>query len=108
MKALASISIRSPRASAASRALGRSCACAAVDGLLSGPTILRRKISLIEVGAGGPMIVGRADDADVLRPEGFLGRNGHPRPAAELCALSSAGLRHKQAYASAGRDPGCA
>jgi hypothetical protein len=52
------------------------------------------------------MIVGRADDADVLRPEGFLGRNGHPRPAAELCALSSAGLRHKQAYASAGRDPG--
>jgi hypothetical protein len=49
---------------------------------------LRCKISLVEVGAGGPVIVGRADNADVLRLEGFLGRNGHPPPAAELCALS--------------------
>src|SRR6185295_3043431 len=28
---------------------------------------------------GGPVIVGRTGDGDVLRLEGFLARNGHPR-----------------------------
>src|SRR5262245_6028589 len=41
--------------------------------------LILRRVSLIEVGAGGPVIVGRADNADVLRLEGFLRRNGHPR-----------------------------
>ena len=33
---------------------------------------------LLETGAGGPVIVGRAQNGDVLRLEGFLRRNGHP------------------------------
>ena len=32
----------------------------------------------LETGAGGPTIVGRADNADVLRLQGFLRHNGHP------------------------------
>src|SRR5215469_14475202 len=40
--------------------------------------LILRRMGLLETGAGGPVIVGRADDADVLRLEGFLRRNGHP------------------------------
>jgi thioredoxin reductase (NADPH) len=40
--------------------------------------LILRRMGLIEEGAGGPVIVGRAGDADVLRLEGFLTRNGHP------------------------------
>jgi thioredoxin reductase (NADPH) len=37
-----------------------------------------RRVALLETGAGGPVIVGRADQADVLRLQNFLSRNGHP------------------------------
>ena len=40
--------------------------------------LILRRVGLLETGAGGPVIVGRADDGDVLRLEGFLARNGHP------------------------------
>ena len=40
--------------------------------------MILRRVSLIEAGAGGPVIVGRAENGDVLRLEGFLRRNGHP------------------------------
>src|SRR5262245_27707700 len=40
--------------------------------------LILRRVGLIETGAGGPIIIGRADSADVLRLEGFLRRNGHP------------------------------
>ena len=40
--------------------------------------LILRRVGLIETGAGGPIIIGRADNADVLRLEGFLSRNGHP------------------------------
>ena len=40
--------------------------------------LILRRVGLIETGAGGPVIVGRADSGDVLRLEGFLRRNGHP------------------------------
>jgi|SRR5215217_1005908 len=39
--------------------------------------LILRRVGLIEEGAG-PVIVGRADNADVLRLESFLTRNGHP------------------------------
>ncbi len=39
--------------------------------------LILRRVGLIESGAG-PVIVGRAGDADVLRMENFLRRNGHP------------------------------
>src|SRR5258706_9119536 len=41
--------------------------------------LILRRVGLIETGTGGPIIVGRADNGDVLRLEGFLARNGHPR-----------------------------
>src|SRR6202050_5583632 len=41
--------------------------------------LILRRVGLLETGAGGPVIVGRAEDGDVLRLEGFLQRNGHPR-----------------------------
>ena len=40
--------------------------------------LILRRVGLLETGAGGPVIVGGADNADVLRLEGFLSRNGHP------------------------------
>ncbi|MDR6626106.1 FAD-dependent oxidoreductase [Caulobacter segnis] len=40
--------------------------------------LILRRVSLIETGAGGPIIIGRATDAEVIRLAGFLARNGHP------------------------------
>ena len=41
--------------------------------------LILRRVGLLETGAGGPIIVGRADDGDVLRLEHFLRSNSHPR-----------------------------
>ncbi|HYI41114.1 MAG TPA: FAD-dependent oxidoreductase [Allosphingosinicella sp.] len=40
--------------------------------------LILRRVGLIEAGAGGPIIVGRGGDGEVLRLQGFLSRNGHP------------------------------
>jgi thioredoxin reductase (NADPH) len=40
--------------------------------------LILRRVGLLETGAGGPVIVGRSENSDVLRLEGFLARNGHP------------------------------
>jgi thioredoxin reductase (NADPH) len=40
--------------------------------------LILRRVGLLETGAGGPVIVGRAENGDVLRLAGFLARNGHP------------------------------
>ena len=40
--------------------------------------LILRRVGLLETGAGGPVIVGRSDNGDVLRLEGFLRRNGQP------------------------------
>jgi thioredoxin reductase (NADPH) len=40
--------------------------------------LILRRVGLLETGAGGPVIVGRADNGDVLRLQGFLRNNGHP------------------------------
>jgi thioredoxin reductase (NADPH) len=40
--------------------------------------LILRRVGLIETGAGGPVVIGHAGDADVLRLENFLSRNGHP------------------------------
>jgi thioredoxin reductase (NADPH) len=41
--------------------------------------LILRRVGLLETGAGGPIIVGRADNGDVLRLENFLRSNSHPR-----------------------------
>ena len=40
--------------------------------------LILRRVGLIESGGGGPVIVGRAGNGDVLRLQNFLRRNGHP------------------------------
>jgi thioredoxin reductase (NADPH) len=40
--------------------------------------LILRRVGLLETGTGGPVILGRADNGDVLRLQGFLRRNGHP------------------------------
>jgi thioredoxin reductase (NADPH) len=40
--------------------------------------LILRRVGLLETGTGGPIIVGRPTNGDVLRLEGFLRRNGHP------------------------------
>src|ERR1700680_883689 len=52
--------------------------------------LILRRVGLLETGAGGPVIVGRAENGDVLRLENFLRRNGHPHqqldPETDSCA----------------------
>jgi thioredoxin reductase (NADPH) len=52
--------------------------------------LILRRVGLLEEGVGGPIIVGRAVNPDVLRLEGFLARNAHPRqrldPDTDSCA----------------------
>jgi len=52
--------------------------------------LILRRVALLRSGGGGPIIVGGADNADVLRLEGFLNRNGHPHqrldPGIDACA----------------------
>ena len=40
--------------------------------------LILRRVAILEAGTGGPIIVGRAENGDVLRLQGFLRRNGHP------------------------------
>ena len=40
--------------------------------------LILRRIGLLETGAGGPIVIGRPQDGEVLRLEGFLRRNAHP------------------------------
>ncbi|HME22987.1 MAG TPA: FAD-dependent oxidoreductase [Acetobacteraceae bacterium] len=40
--------------------------------------LILRRVGLIQTGAGGPVIIGREDNADVRRLITFLSRNGHP------------------------------
>lgn len=52
--------------------------------------LILRRVGLIETGAGGPVIIGEDTNADVLRLENFLTRNGHPHsrldPQTDSCA----------------------
>ncbi|HXJ01923.1 MAG TPA: FAD-dependent oxidoreductase [Micropepsaceae bacterium] len=41
--------------------------------------LILRRMGLIQEGVGGPVIIGPAGNSDILRLEGFLTRNGHPR-----------------------------
>ena len=40
--------------------------------------LILRRVSLIEKGAGGPILVGKRNDPRLVALEGFLSRNGHP------------------------------
>lgn len=40
--------------------------------------LILRRVGLIESGAGGPVLIGSAQSADMVRLQGFLTRNGYP------------------------------
>jgi thioredoxin reductase (NADPH) len=40
--------------------------------------LILRRVRLLKAGVGGPIIIGPAEDVNVLRLEGFLARNGYP------------------------------
>ena len=40
--------------------------------------LILRRVSLIEKGAGGPILVGKHNDPALISLQGFLARNGHP------------------------------
>src|SRR2546425_1100284 len=52
--------------------------------------LILRRVGLLESGASGPVIIGHASHADVLRLQGFLARNGQPHrvldPDSDACA----------------------
>jgi thioredoxin reductase (NADPH) len=52
--------------------------------------LILRRVGMLQAGVGGPVIVGRAGDGNVLRLEGFLRRNGNPYqrldPDSDSCA----------------------
>lgn len=52
--------------------------------------LILRRVGLLEQNVGGPVIIGRAENRDVLRLENFLRRNGHPHqrldPDTDTCA----------------------
>ena len=52
--------------------------------------LILRRVALLEQSVGGPIVVGDADNRDVLRLENFLNRNGHPHqrldPDTDSCA----------------------
>ena len=56
--------------------------------------LILRRVGLLESGIAGPVIVGHAQDGDVLRLAGFLARNGHPHqtldPDTDSCAQDAA------------------
>jgi len=52
--------------------------------------LILRHAGLLEQNVGGPIIVGRSGDRDVLRLENFLRRNGHPYQSLDLETDSSA------------------
>lgn len=52
--------------------------------------LILRRVGILERNVGGPIIIGRAEDRDVLRLENFLRRNGQPHqqldPETDACA----------------------
>jgi len=40
--------------------------------------LILRRVAMLRAGIGGPIILGRAENGDVLRLQGFLRLNGHP------------------------------
>ena len=67
--------------------------------------LILRRVGLIETGAGGPVIVGRADNGDVLRLENFLRRNSHPHQVLDPDTDSEAKTLIERFHVDSGQLP---
>ncbi|MCP5426526.1 MAG: FAD-dependent oxidoreductase [Gammaproteobacteria bacterium] len=54
--------------------------------------LILRRVELLELGVGGPIIIGHSNQSDVIRLQGFLRRNGQPHrvldAGADSCAIT--------------------
>ncbi len=66
--------------------------------------LILRRVNLIRGGAGGPVLIGPANSAGVIRLQGFLSRNSYPHHV--LCSYSDRGCRRSDCalFAFAGRS----
>ena len=67
--------------------------------------LILRRVGLVQLQAGGPIIVGFGDTADVLRLQGFLRRNGHPFQQLDPGSDGEAGALIERFHVRAGELP---
>jgi thioredoxin reductase (NADPH) len=67
--------------------------------------LILRRVGLLETGAGGPVILGRAGNGDVLRLAGFLSRNGHPLQSLDVESDPDAKALIERFHIDAGQLP---
>jgi thioredoxin reductase (NADPH) len=65
--------------------------------------LILRRVSMIETGAGGPVLVGPAGSSDMVRLRGFLSRNGHPHQVLD-CSTDETAAALVQRYAPRRED----
>ena len=67
--------------------------------------LILRRMAILEAGVGGPIILGRPENGDVLRLEGFLRRNGHPHQLLNPETDSSAKALLERFHVDSGQLP---
>jgi thioredoxin reductase (NADPH) len=67
--------------------------------------LILRRVGLLEVGSGGPVIIGRAGNGDVLRLANFLTRNGHPKQTLDPATDAEARALVERFHIDPGRLP---
>jgi thioredoxin reductase (NADPH) len=67
--------------------------------------LILRRVAILQAGVGGPIILGRPENGDVLRLEGFLGRNGHPHQLLNPEADASAKVLIERFHIDPGQLP---
>jgi thioredoxin reductase (NADPH) len=67
--------------------------------------LIIRRMGLLETGSGGPIVVGRADNGNVLRLQIFLRRNGQPQQLLDPDIDPEAGALIERFHVDAGQLP---
>ena len=67
--------------------------------------LILRRVAILQAGVGGPIILGRPENGDVLRLEGFLRRNGHPHQLLNPEADASAKVLIERFHVDPGQLP---
>jgi thioredoxin reductase (NADPH) len=67
--------------------------------------LILRRVWMLETGAVGPVIIGPADNRDVLRLAGFLRRNGHPHAQLDPASDAEAKALMERFHIDAGELP---